>query len=169
MSEPIIIDGVNVAECEFLRKCVIPDNEGCSVDDSLCCDVGNCYFKKLKRLEKENEELKEKVNNYRLYGSSTVIQPNNHTNTEFDLLCQKNENLEQENEQLKAENDRQKETIIYLQNYDMCHKTLIQYKQALEEIKHHLLFAERATTASNYVINIKKIAMIVGEVLNDRD
>ena len=88
-----------------------------------------------KRLEKENDELKEKVNNYRLYGSPTVIQPNNHTNTEFDLLCQKNENLEQENEQLKAENDRQKDTIIYLQNYDMCHKTLIQYKQALEEIR----------------------------------
>ena len=43
--------------------------------------------------------------------------------------------LKQENEELKYKNDRQKDTIIYLNNYDMCHKTLIQYKQALEEIR----------------------------------
>ena len=54
----IYIDGVNVAGCEFLRKCVIPDNEGCKIDDSLCCDVGNCYYKQLQRLKQENEELK---------------------------------------------------------------------------------------------------------------
>ena len=60
MTKEIIIDGVNVAECEFLRKCVIPDNEGCAIDDSLCCDVGNCYFKQLQRLKQENEELKKK-------------------------------------------------------------------------------------------------------------
>ena len=56
--EEIIINDVNVAECEFLRHCVIPDNEGCKIDDSLCCDVGNCYYKQIKRLQEENEELK---------------------------------------------------------------------------------------------------------------
>ena len=60
MTKEIIIDGCNVAECEFLRKCVIPDNEGCKIDDSLCCDVGNCYYKQLHRLKKENEELKKR-------------------------------------------------------------------------------------------------------------
>ena len=59
----VIIDGVNVAGCEFLRKCVIPDNEGCKIDDSLCCDVGNCYFKQLQRAKEENARLKEENEN----------------------------------------------------------------------------------------------------------
>ena len=64
MTKEIIIGGVNVAECEFLRNCIIPDNYGCKIDDSLCCDIGNCYYKQLKRLEKDNykqalEEIRE--------------------------------------------------------------------------------------------------------------
>ena len=42
--------------------------------------------------------------------------------------------LLEENENLKYEIDRHKETIYHLNNYDMCRKTLISYKQALEEI-----------------------------------
>lgn len=57
MTEPIIIDGVNVAECENLRKCITPNNETCTIDNSFCNGNKNCYFKQLKRLEKENEEL----------------------------------------------------------------------------------------------------------------
>lgn len=57
--EEIIINDVNVAECEFLRHCVIPDNEGCKIDDSLCCDVGNCYYKQLQKLKEENQKLTE--------------------------------------------------------------------------------------------------------------
>lgn len=53
----IIINNVNVAECEFLRKCVIPDNEGCAVDDSLCCDVGNCYYKQLQLANQKIDRL----------------------------------------------------------------------------------------------------------------
>ena len=61
MTEKIIIDGVNVSECKFLRRCIIPDNEGCKIDDSLCCDVGNCHFKQRKRLEQENADLKKQI------------------------------------------------------------------------------------------------------------
>jgi len=57
----IIIDGCDVSGCEFLRNCIIPDNYGCKIDDSLCCDVGNCYYKQLKRKEQECEELKEQL------------------------------------------------------------------------------------------------------------
>ena len=64
MSEEIIIDDVNVSECEFLRNCIIPDNYGCKIDDSLCCDVGNCYYKQLQRLKQENKELKKQYNCY---------------------------------------------------------------------------------------------------------
>ena len=97
------INGVDISECEFCithtNRAVINscNSRGYIKDDGLhihinCKDNPNCYFKQLKRLERENEDL-------------------------------------------KAEIDRQKETIIYLKNYDMCHKTLIQYEKTLKEIR----------------------------------
>ena len=56
---------------------------------------------KNKRLQEENDELKEKVKNYKIYGSSTIVQPCNHTNTEYDLLVIKNRVLEEENKRLQ--------------------------------------------------------------------
>ena len=54
MTEEIIIDGVNVAECEFYELC------GC-IDDNhelnQCKDNPNCYYKQLQRLKQENEKL----------------------------------------------------------------------------------------------------------------
>lgn len=55
--EEIIINDIDVAECEFLRYCVVPDNEGCKIDDSLCCDVGNCYYKQLQSAKQKIERL----------------------------------------------------------------------------------------------------------------
>ena len=121
MSEEIIIDGVNVAECSYYNEenkpycCEIWDNE---------CEAQNCYYKQYLRLKQENEWLKKELNFKEkeserfMIGSGEVL-----------------EKLKQENEELKYEIDRQKETIIYLKNYDICHKTLIQYEQALEEIR----------------------------------
>ena len=60
-----IIDGVNVAECEFINacnkkwKCVILQDDVCETNPY--CEGYDCYFKQLKRLEKENEELKQKL------------------------------------------------------------------------------------------------------------
>lgn len=62
MTEEIIIDGVNVAGCEFYLQ-----DEKYSCDLSFinqeelckCNDVQDCYYKQLKRLEQENKELKE--------------------------------------------------------------------------------------------------------------
>ena len=67
MSEEIIIDGVNVAECRFLdewKHCDICD-ELCDskcliVEDIECKTYDDCYYKQLKRLQAENEELKHK-------------------------------------------------------------------------------------------------------------
>ena len=63
MDKEIIIDGVNVVECNFLleregkQKCESSHATGFGV---ICdCDKWyNCYYKQLKRLEQENEELK---------------------------------------------------------------------------------------------------------------
>lgn len=57
MTKEIIIDETDVSNCSYYNKenypycCEVWDNE---------CEAQNCYFKQLKRLEKENEELKKK-------------------------------------------------------------------------------------------------------------
>lgn len=108
--EEIIIDGVNVAGCEFLRHCVIPDNEGCKIDDSLCCDVGNCYYKQLKRLEQKNAELKAYKD----------------VNEDFKTAWAE---LKAENERLKEEKDGMQ---ILIDNYITLTE---KYQQTLQEIK----------------------------------
>jgi len=72
MTEEIIIDGVNVAGCEFYFEdngviapdgtperaniCASPE-KSCENNDSCYCNK-ECYYKQLKRLEVECEELK---------------------------------------------------------------------------------------------------------------
>lgn len=65
MTEEIIIDGVNVAGCEYfdrdssLNNCLahcIPYPE-CTCYES-CDEHPNCYYKQLKRLEQENKQMK---------------------------------------------------------------------------------------------------------------
>ena len=72
MAKDIIIDGVNVAECEYYYEMDDCDgnhqlcNNATDIKNEYCEHYKNCYFKKLKRLEKENEELKEKKDKYYL-------------------------------------------------------------------------------------------------------
>lgn len=53
----IIIDGVNVAECEHFEPCT---KYTCEISEmTYCCEEDkNCYYKQLKRKEQECEELK---------------------------------------------------------------------------------------------------------------
>ena len=60
MDKEIIIDGVNVVECKYLNK-VVNEEPYCNIDEEhlyTCSSDDNCYYKKLKRLEQENAELK---------------------------------------------------------------------------------------------------------------
>lgn len=57
--KPIIIDGIDVSKCKYHRKCVLPDNIGCKIDDFLCCDKPNCLFKQLARYRKALEKIEE--------------------------------------------------------------------------------------------------------------
>ncbi len=60
--EQIIIDGVDVSECEYLKY----DKIGCSADDCYC--LGNdCYFKQLARKTQECEELKKGLDLYKTW------------------------------------------------------------------------------------------------------
>lgn len=141
MSETII-NGIDVSECEFLRKCVIPDNEGCAVDDSLCCDVGNCYFKQLKRLQEENEGLKS-LNDFNV----------------------------QKIEVLQEENEKQKEQLnIYMSQYEI--KIPNKYRQTLEEIRSNCNnYAKTENYVIDDTFNefLEIIFDKINEVLDDRD
>lgn len=53
----IIIDGVDVSKCKHHRKCILPDNIGCKIDDFLCRDKSNCYFKQSARKTHELEVI----------------------------------------------------------------------------------------------------------------
>jgi len=60
MDKDIIIDGVNVKDCGYYDK----DSEPCSCEIwNNECEGLHCYYKQLKRLEQENDELKKQVKN----------------------------------------------------------------------------------------------------------
>lgn len=56
MNKEVIIDGVNVAGCEFHSS--TPSSELCYMKGNKCNDNSNCPYKQLQRKEQECEELK---------------------------------------------------------------------------------------------------------------
>ena len=59
----IIIDGVNVAECGAYKDSHCIDKTSIMFcDTNLCSNYPYCYYKQLKRLEQENEALKQTEN-----------------------------------------------------------------------------------------------------------
>lgn len=65
----IIIDGVNVSECQFLNDegCYEIDASNCegSLEDAItpCEENPNCYYKQLARKTEEYEKLKDTLTN----------------------------------------------------------------------------------------------------------
>lgn len=64
-NKKIICNGVDVSKCKQHRKCILPDNIGCKIDDMLCCDKPNCEYKQLARKIAECEELKKQCDEHR--------------------------------------------------------------------------------------------------------
>jgi hypothetical protein len=160
----IIIDGIDVAGCEFLRYCVIPENEGCEIDDNLCCDVGNCYFKQLERSQKENKELKEE-NVKLLFDKGTLIEFCNKLTKIIDEKKENEAELYEKNVQLQEENEKLKKKNKELLNLSNKGGALLvaestknkKYKQALEEIKEDLKPLEDYDIVKNVISKINKI------------
>ena len=125
MTEEIIIDGVNVAGCEFAVKPINDNRIKCHCVkgllqinkmyeqpmNGLCKDNPNCYYKQLKRLEQENKELKEKI--------IKLSEEKGH-------LIVENNTLKEKNEGLKIKHQRYRECSMQLNK---------KYKSALEEIR----------------------------------
>ena len=115
LHKQIIIDGVDVSGCEFLRNCIIPDNYGCKIDDSLCCDVGNCYYKQHERKELECEELNKEIHN--LNSTIDFIKVTEHS------AINKYNKLKQALTEIKeiAEHCMKQDICTTCDNSDKCH------------------------------------------------
>lgn len=112
--QQIIIDGIDISKCRYHRRCVLPDNIGCKIDDFLCCDKPNCNFKQLARKTQECEELKES---------------NNKAQELYKYFMDVAENTASENKEL--ENNLH----IANTNYEAAEKESDRYRKALEEIE----------------------------------
>ena len=137
MTEPIIIDGVNVVGCNFCTE--DSDFDKCYYCDELvhddcspifeCKDRFDCYFKQLQRLKQENEELKKELDFKEKQSNDFMIKSGE--------MVEKLNNL------------------------------MTKYKQALENIKQFLIYADHSNTGSKYFENVEKALNIAKEVLND--
>lgn len=66
MNKPIIIDGVDVSECEdFEPKAQVMQCHRGAITQR--CKENNCHFKQLQRLKAENEKLKKEVSDLNFY------------------------------------------------------------------------------------------------------
>ena len=120
MTEEIMIDGVNVAGCEYYNG-VVGDVCGyCNIGEGYlytCDSDENCYYKQLKRLEQENEQLK-KQNEILLGqlvindGEYVTVQISQSQFEEYNELKEENE----ENEELKETQKGLIKRITYFEN-----------------------------------------------------
>lgn len=118
MPEEIIIDGVNVAECEYMLNNKIKGKQHCpakampyaketscicrkSIDTpyNFCKHNPNCHYKQLKRLEQERDELKKACEKCKLFD---IEKTNRDLLEQIDKLEQENKALNFKINQLKA-------------------------------------------------------------------
>ena len=132
--EQVIIDGVDVSKCKHHRKCILPDNIGCKIDDFLCCDKPNCDYKQLQRKEQElidyKKQFKADTKEMENYQNEIV----KHLES-IEYLRTQLRNKEQECEELKEQLQANQPTGIC----ETCMaKAILQndkYRKALEEIE----------------------------------
>lgn len=152
MTEEIIIDGVNVKDCE--RR--IGKNNFCRYFKRNCADNNyNCIWKKCLRLEQENERLR---------GTDGNIHP--------DSAYYKIKKLEIENEELKQANKKMYQSMheeiceydeelgIEKASHESDLEILDKYRSALEEIRN--LCNKGAGVYTN-----AKVVGLINEVLNN--
>lgn len=170
------INGIDVSECKKLGETI--DGITCGLGKrirfaneiitkhNLCKDNPDCYYKQLKRMQEENEKLKDRNANLRLNLATYDLPEIKKVLTDWRTgeLDKKFKNLQEENEGLKKQLE-----------FSRTHKTVldaerIKYKQALEEIKeiaNHEI--KELTDSAIYGGRYFEIYNKINEVLNDRD
>ena len=173
------INGIDVSKCE--HHYTNPVNgiiyNGCAIyqqknelgywQDTLCEENPDCYFKQLKRLQKENEELRQVRKNF-----PDIQEPYVYLYRQIKKQCHK---LEEENKELKKREITKNGFICD------CEQNA-KYKQALKEIREIAQISKKdicdncgwqnsdCCEPQNYTCNeFIKILDKISEVLNDRD
>lgn len=145
MTEEIIIDGVNVAGCNYLDLFTERDEILCRFYVGSCESNDNCYYKQLQRLKQENEVLIER------------------DKERLTTLGKENLELKQENEELKKqiESDKGLITVGGKQQYELT-LAYDNYRSALEEIRE---IAEEYKKEEMSRIPLGAIEMIIDNTL----
>lgn len=177
MNKPIIIDGVNVAECEFFELWEKQFNReyGCLIrikGHKICKNKKNCYYKQLQRQEQENIRLE--AENTKLIEENYELSVNQDDVEQYKTIIH-NKNIDIR--RLKVENKKLKKEVSDLNFYiDSYRQTweLDKYKQALEyvrEITKKYYLSDKKLLATGIEINpynaIIEIQDKINEVLGD--
>ena len=114
----IIIDGCDVAGCEYLglyKECKLKCGSCCPID---CSDNPNCYYKQLKRKEQECQQA---MDNY----VQLDLQRVKEYNELVDLYKAKEQECEELKKELQAQRDftAHEQKLIYCVAYDETCKT----------------------------------------------
>ena len=128
--EQIIIDGIDVSECEYVCNTAF-GNIGCKLpfnEEIHCCKNPNCYFKKLARKTQECEELKKQLMQKSEVDMFFNTPIEGWSNDPCGICPHK-----AENEELKKELDLYK--TWYRAKHSDVKNTLGRYHKALKEIE----------------------------------
>ena len=132
MQKEIIIDGIDISECEFANacdkkmKCTILQDDVCETNPY--CERYDCYYKQLQRLKQKNESINKDL--------LTERQENATLAYNLHLKEQENAELKIVKEQLKKWNDENLKRQDNMQLWiDLAEEQRKNYRSALEEIK----------------------------------
>lgn len=185
MTEEIIVDGVNIAECEHIA---IQDGYiGCTNNENGECEKCFCAFKKrygetpqtirldnfykssalilqeeLQRLKQENEALRYKIQeavqaNDRIVAEcAEIIKPKCEPSITSELM-QENAKLKERIKELKQSEDN------FYNKAEKAHKKYYKCKQALEEIKEIVIKA----TDISYSIEVNSMLYDIKDKINE--
>lgn len=171
LTNAVIIDGVNVAGCEYYKGKCMEYTHYCQIGCKECTDIGTklCHYKqterfkaKIARLEQENKALKDN---------------NNHLQVIIDDGRAENKRFREENKELKKDVQLFKCLDTFGENECHCacrclgnefcedaDKKINSYRSALEEIKE---FAEPIYEQISEDRVLRQILLKINEVLNN--
>ena len=179
MSEEIIIDGVNVAECDYIlsnltcikkeikmKKCI-----------KLCGNIPNCHYKQLQRLKQENEELKARFNEIYNNAEQLANKYNKYDGKKENELAEIINKTTDERNKYKQENEELKKRCKELDKMTGIFSARLanKYKRALEGIREIAKdFCKKCTSECDCIIDNEpceyydfyKIREKINEVLN---
>ena len=119
-SKEIILNNVNVNECEFYGYdgiCKLYSGSVCSKD---CSNYPNCNYKQLKRKEQECEELRKQLDKYLNQEEEEIRQLNNDNKLDeiLSAISKANAQIEKESNYKQALDKIEKFCTVYSADHD---------------------------------------------------